>query len=94
MPKTIKFYELLETQKNKKTHSSQLISINAITKKNAPITFLSILLTMGIIAVTILSYYSESIYFTNIIVGLSIFGLISIIKTIGNQKTIIKKIKH
>ena len=91
MPKTIKFNELLESEKDKKNYFNQMISVNAITRKNAVKTILSALLALGIIAITTLSYFSESIYFKNIVVSLTIMGLVLIIKTIGNKKTSIKR---
>ena len=84
MPKTIRFNQFFEREDVNDTYSKQSLGIKSIT---------SALITLGIIAITILSYYSESIYFTNIIVGLSIVGLILLIKTTSEQKTSIKRVK-
>ena len=84
MPKTIRFNQFFEREDVNDTYSKQSLGIKSI---------ISALITLGIIAITILSYYSESIYFTNIIVGLSIVGLILLIKTTSEQKTSIKRVK-
>lgn len=91
MPKTIKINQYLEAEGRAATYSKEAFRINSITTKNILTKFFSAMLTLGIIAITILSYYSESIYFTNIIIGLSIVGLTMLIKKMSEQKTSIKR---
>ena len=91
MPKTIKINQYLGAEERAATYSKEAFRINSITTKNVLTTFFSAILTLGIIAITILSYYSESIYFTNIIIGLSIVGLTMLIKKMSEQKTSIKR---
>ena len=91
MPKTIKINQYLEAEERAAIYSKETFRVNSITTKNVITTFFSAILTLGIIAMTILSYYSESIYFTNIIVGLSIVGLTMLIKKMSEQKTSIKR---
>tara|TARA_R110001632_G_scaffold6324_1_gene25683 strand:+ start:21809 stop:22093 length:285 start_codon:yes stop_codon:yes gene_type:complete len=93
MPKTIRFNQFFERETSNDTYSKQSLGIKSITRNKVLTTVFSALITLGIIAITILSYYSESIYFTNIIVGLSIVGLILLIKTTSEQKTSIKRVK-
>jgi hypothetical protein len=92
MPKTIKLRQYLEAEKANQRYLRE-DRINSISKKNIVTTFLSALLIMGIIAITVLAYFSEAIYFRNIILGLFIVGLVIFIKAVGDQQTSIKRIK-
>jgi hypothetical protein len=94
MPKSIKINQYIKVEERAATYSKETFRVNSITTKSVIANFFSGLLTLGIIAITILSYYSEIIYFTNIILGLSIVGLTMLIKKISEQKTSIKRYQN
>lgn len=91
MSKYIKLHPLVIANQNRNSNKS-------VFREFSPITFMvRILIIMAFLAVafiTVKAFFFESVFFSNILVGLFIIGCLLFVKSFGEQKTVIKKVKN